>query len=312
MNSRILDSPLESIEIHLNSEDSIYNFNKSHYHFRLKQNVMCSNKYVMRLSLKSATIPNSYYNINSTNNTLILKYDTTEHTIIIPVGNYNIQQLLQEFFTLFSNTVGANLINVEWLHKQNKVKITSTDNKILEFLKESSLITMLGFTRDINHSTTSLQNFLISDNQIDLRLNDVFYIQSNISSNVLSFHEQDKHHKTLAKIPITSQLFGVNIYQPINPNQVLIPSRSFGDITLIITDHKGNEIDFNNQLWSMTLEINFYKKVIQSKTVFDNLTGKYLNIETTANNALTSEILRERLIMEQTLINSDMYNIIFV
>lgn len=309
MNTRQLDTPLESIEIHINSEDRLYNFNQSHYHFKLQNDIHCPSQYIMRLSVKNATIPNSFYNVNSTNNTLIFKYDGTDYTIILDVGNYNIQQFLTAIHTKFVSLLGGDLIVIKWLHQMNKVELTP--QKTLQLLKESTMLKLLGFSK-ADHTSGDIGGKLTSDGLIDIRLNDCFYIQSDISTNTKSFAKVNRHHHTIAKIPVTSPTFGVNVFEPLNPNQVVIPTNTFSSINIKITNHQGEELNFNNQLWSMTLEINFYKKPVTTYTSFDKTTGKYVTTTSSDLDIHLSELAQDRKIMNDAMLNPSNYNIIFV
>lgn len=308
MNTRILDTSLESIEIHLNSEDSLYNFHKSHYHFKLKHDIHCPAQYIMRICVKNATIPNSFYNVNNTNNTLIFKYDNSDYTFIADVGNYNIQQFLTALHNFFVSSIG-DVVTIRWMHQQNKVELSP--QKQLQFLKESTMLKLLGFSKE-NHSSGSVGNSLISDGLIDIRLNDCFYIQSDITTNTKSFAKTNRHHQTIAKVPVTSETFGVNVFEPLNPNQVLLPNNSFTSMNIKITNHNGDELDFNNQLWSMTLEINFYKKPVTTYTQFNKETGTYQTTSDADLDIHLSELALDRQNMTDALINQDYFNIIFV
>ena len=79
--------------LRLSSKDSVLNGqNKAIAKYGIGN--VGSNCTVQRITIKSFTIPNVFYNINKYNNILNYKLGLTELSYIIPVDNYNIVQLV--------------------------------------------------------------------------------------------------------------------------------------------------------------------------------------------------------------------------
>jgi hypothetical protein len=95
---------MESIQIYLNSKyaDKYNNNSLSDCEFNLPL-INIDDGFYIYLSVVRALIPFSFYNINSNNNFLSYKINTTTYNINIPVGNYNITTLINALSTLMSN-----------------------------------------------------------------------------------------------------------------------------------------------------------------------------------------------------------------
>ena len=108
-------------------------------------------------------MPLPRYNIEYKNNIFKYSVDSNKYEIIIPIGKYIIEDIIEILnknsnnnFTLFLNT-------------EQKIKIESDKNIILE--NTELILKNLGF------KTFELSDgFLISDNTWDLRLNDRIYL----------------------------------------------------------------------------------------------------------------------------------------
>ena len=89
----------ESFQIYLNSSnaDSIVN---NSYTFILPNLEIADGNYIY-LSVQYASIPYSFYNINSTNNLLNYTLNSVSYSITITSGNYNITKIGGSF--IFEN-----------------------------------------------------------------------------------------------------------------------------------------------------------------------------------------------------------------
>lgn len=98
---------------------------------------------VKTVAIKSICIPNTAVNINSKNNKMEIIYNGTQYTIIVPVGQYNISQLLSAVSSSFTTQTGtAGTFLQDSFTK--KVVITTPSN--LQILAAAtSLGTKLGF-----------------------------------------------------------------------------------------------------------------------------------------------------------------------
>ena len=82
----------ESFQIYLNSKNADSS-NNNLYNFILPNLEIADGNYIY-LSVQYASIPYSFYNINTTNNTLNYTLNAVNYTVTITSGNYNITQLI--------------------------------------------------------------------------------------------------------------------------------------------------------------------------------------------------------------------------
>ena len=88
-----------------NSADSIVS--RGDVSFNLHRNINLPNNVIGYVSLNELTIPNTDYNINTNNNTLVLQDHTgTSQTITITPGNYTVSTFMTALNTAFATAAG--------------------------------------------------------------------------------------------------------------------------------------------------------------------------------------------------------------
>ena len=117
-----------SNQIYLNSSQATTFLNgskKSNLKFDLKDVVtLDKNSIEVRLSLVSAQIPYSFYQINSTNNKIILYYLGTTTPYYIPYGNYNVNTFITQWNITLNNIITltySTVTNTFTFHQQHQI-----------------------------------------------------------------------------------------------------------------------------------------------------------------------------------------------
>ena len=103
---KVLNTHIESKEIHLTSETASHHLlqDKADYLFDLESTIRCPSHLDMFVSVAKAELPVSFFNVNENNNILRFKYKgDNEKTIVLQVGNYNINQLLSHLHERFQS-----------------------------------------------------------------------------------------------------------------------------------------------------------------------------------------------------------------
>jgi hypothetical protein len=257
---RILDTNIDSKELHLRSDDVKFEFSTSDYLFKTTLPLTCPSHLDWYLSVKNAEFPISFYNTTTKNNLLKLEYDGTIHNIYIPVGN---RSLIDIITYLDTQLKVLNLsITLDWEAPVNKVIFKSLV-KEFKIMKESTALRMFGFTEKehTNKVGDNINISLESDSLCDTRSVTTIHIHSDFQSlvSVFSFHD-NKFNNVIARIPVEGALYDTILYKPNNPHQVPIRKKTLTQFRIKITDHSGNVIDFNNMIWSMCFEIHYYQK----------------------------------------------------
>ena len=281
MNSQIT----ESIQIYLNSQyASIYNngLYNSDCDYVLPT-IEIPSDYQIYLSVQSAMIPYSYYNIDSSNNYLVFKWYSINNYasdagyigqtyITIPVGNYNAIQL-SSYITnqsLGISTVGKNDIVVSFNIITNKFEFNSTIYAFMFNYNLSTSLSLLGFPKYISSDitptssyksiTTGITAYLTSSTQINLSPKKYLYIGTNLQTgNILTTgiatSNKNNSKNILCAIPVVGGPYSTISYINYNNFSVNLYNNILSTINIKILDSEGIPINFNGQFYSLTLQL---------------------------------------------------------
>lgn len=294
MNVSILDTQYESKEVFISSSD-YKSFINNEYVFKTNSDTSVSNQYDMRIAIKTAEIPVSFYNINENNNRLKYSVNDVVFDIIFDIGNYNVRQFLEQLNTKLQ-AQSHSAIQLDWDSKFNKIGLNGTQ-EIKLFKTGSTCFTVLGFTEK-DH--VSINNVLTSDSLVDIRAITRIYVHCNLASEHTKDTGIGNKHDILGVVPVTAGSFGTIIYQPMNPLRIKLSNNHFQSFKISFKDENGRYIDFNNMKWQMTIEISFTKK---KQGVYTPTTDSSGTTSYSFNSPFSSEI--HQLDMERTaLLNS--------
>ena len=247
--SRIINQ--ETIQIFLNSKTA----NKylggftSNCVFNLPMIVLPRNAKIL-LSVQSASIPYSFYNVDYFNNKLVYSVNGGSDIIItIPQGNYSTTSLknyLSSVLTGFSITYSSLNNTFSFTH--------STSNFV--FKNSSTCMEILGFDETDDYISTA--KVLTSVNSINLfTIRNIYIASNNLSLNNIN-NSTPNLCNILASIPLTSGANSVITYS--NTNNVKTGVNDVKNFTLLqvaLTDQDGDILDLNGCHWSLTLQIDY-------------------------------------------------------
>lgn len=206
----------------------------------------------IHLSVQSAIIPVSFYNVNTSNNILSYNfYSNAAIQIIIPVGNYNALQLQTMLSSLIPFTQTYNSIT-------NKYTFVHATKSFTFFTIGSTCFSLLGFSLvdQISTNKSLVSNYCINIAPIRAFQISVPGIKTgNISKN------KELSQNVLIQIPIN-----------VGPNEIvsyfnttLFSSNLFvnylHEISLVILDQNSNIIELNGVEWSIVLQFDILKYV---------------------------------------------------
>ena len=241
----------------------------TNFTYTLKEPLLVPDHMNLLLSLHTATIPYSFYNVGSHNNRISFTITTTEpflHDLDLPSGNYSATGL--------GNTIKSFLENVSVSGVSNAIS-TFSFSYSRETLKYS-----MGFAGDASeiviNSTGSGNDLigvvgskiipksstkgLISENAIDL--NDSIhglYVRQNIATKGTLDTEEGIFSNILARIPITTNAGGIIFYQQ-EPHETMISIPMIQTIGIRLTDDKHRSINLNGLHFQLSLKISFIHK----------------------------------------------------
>lgn len=220
-----------------------------------------------QLALQNAQVAVSFYVINYTNKTFVIRLTGVDYVVDIPVGNYNALSLAQAITSgvLQATTSGLGGVTITIAISQTTGIFTFTCG--VAFTIRSSLpnFTMqvpLGTgTTDLVATTSGLEYGITLPFPCNLLGTKLLQINSpSISGN--NFASNLSGQTTLlATIPVQASSFGLILYADTGDTRVSFNNSSLDGIDLDIVDAEtGQFINFNSCHWTMTLLLHVTRK----------------------------------------------------
>lgn len=203
------------------------------------------------VSIQSAQIPGTFYNVDDINNLLVYNVNGGANTnLVIPQGNYNCNSLLsylQSVMTGFTITFNS---------ATNKYTFTHATN-IFSFKSSSTCFELIGFIEGTTYNSTGLT--LISDLCINFfTIQNVMIEISNLITNNKTSNANESNPSILVSIPITTSQNSVlsytniyNLYEKINS------VKNFASLQVRLLDQDLDLLDLNGANWTATLQLNY-------------------------------------------------------
>jgi hypothetical protein len=244
-----------SFQVYLSTKSAdVYKKGVSSVEFHLPV-IEIDDLYHIHLSVCSASIPVSFYNINDHNNVLYYKLtaDTEITEIVLTKGNYNVNTLL----TLLKSVLPAFTITYNIItNKYTFSHPTSNFSFYYNTTYKSTCFHQIGFKEYDQYSSARI---LENDRCINLSPIRNFLISCNYNTGNIN-KSNPYANNILCSIPLTSNINGVVNYFSDNFKSNLYTS-VMNTITITITDQDGLDIDFNGVNWTMTLQLDIMKYV---------------------------------------------------
>ena len=211
----------------------------------------------MTWCVQSFTCPVSWYLINSTNNLLSITMNSMTYNISIPYGNYNATNFQTVLLSLlpsgFSISINAYTNIYTMTHSIFDFTINST----------STIYQIMGLYKGQSYSSTS-KNLTLPYTCNFSGLNSINIICENIRTNNLDSRTQLTSSNIIATIPINNAQTGVIFFQKYNYDYCFdVKDDTIDYLDILIIDDLGNQINFNNQHWNLTIQINYYREIIK-------------------------------------------------
>ena len=238
---------MESIQIYLNSQFADKYFNGASDCEYMLPLIEIPDGFHIYLSVVSCLIPYSFYNINSSNNILQYSFDAiTISTLTIPIGNYNVNNLL----TVLKNNISSGF-TITYDSIKNKFTFSHTTTNFM-FMSSSTCLQILGFTPSVTVSSLSLS--LTSINCVN-----VYNIKNiQVNSNLITYNInklQKNNYCILCSVPITCTPFSLIEYINRTNFKTNLFLNRISNIKIKLTDDNGNLIDLNGCHYSITLQL---------------------------------------------------------
>ena len=240
------DVEVESIQIHLDSRNAIsYNNNlTSDCYFFFNNRLEIPSQHTIYISVISASIPFSFYSMNTNNNLLSYSINSINYFITITPGNYNainlisfINQNLQSGLTCSYNQITS---KITFSHTTSEFIINSS----------STCLVLLG----INKTFSSISKSLTCDNCLNLQTVQAIYMLTNLSIGNMCVGNLNRNN-VLLSIPVESSPNSSIVYQNQNNFRNNLYSNNLNFINIKLADQYQNALDLNGQHWVATLQL---------------------------------------------------------
>jgi len=249
----------DSIQIYLSSKyANKFNDNtNADVDFILPQIEVPSN-YSIHLSIQNATIPYSFYNINSNNNTLYCQEIIVDgngnptgvinNTYYFTEGNYNAYQLATYLSTLFQ----GNRMSVTYNSITNKFTFVNTTYNFIFKAQFSTCLELLGLSTDDLYNTSALKS--LTTYQINLSPTKFITIQSNLITGSIN-NSTSELQNVLCCVPVNNIPFSTITYTNHNNFSVNLNTNVLNFLNIKLVDEGGRTINLNQQYFSLTIQL---------------------------------------------------------
>ena len=229
---------------------------------------MTKNAVDVKISVANAQIPISYYLINDFNNQInISTTSINQMTHTFYNGNYT----ALSFITIFDTMLGSNFtININ--HTQNTFTfINSVEDFTFSDIGINSIFELIGFQKgntytSINKTLTAPFPFNFSGiNRINVRTS---------SFKTQNFNSINKSRcETLASIPIYAPSNGICFYSNITQFKASckFSNANLTSINVQLQDDYDNFIDFQNQNWTICLQVDILSEEVEDLKTFEGV-----------------------------------------
>jgi len=253
--------------IFLNSKDAEFSISDAEKFFYLNQTVIAPPGYRLLIGLNNLTIPNTMFNINSTNNTFSITTPDSNGSVnnyTLDVGNYTGVSLADAINAKIGSTgdnLGTIVFNDETANDTFSFKFDTTRT-----LEDGNLASkILGFTNLPKQSTTGL-NIILATNTCNLSgVTNIYVRLRNLSLNNLDSRGQITN--VIANVINNTNYGGFIFYEPPEVLYYLINENILNHLDIELTDQNGNVIELNGAEFNLTLTLHYTH---QRQSLFKN------------------------------------------
>ena len=220
----------------------------------------------MRVSVKDAIIPISFYQINATNNKLTITVSGVPTTYYSPYGNYSVTSFIAQWAT----TVGAAWV-VTFNSISNQFTFSYTSNFTISD-DTNSLFPVIGFATGSQYS--SIARTLTAPYPVNFSgLNRLIISSPSFNTENISCYAEG-YNRSLASVPVNNTNSSVIYYSNVTNHRNTFYQHNVNQVQIDIYDDFQNLVNFNNIDWSMTLQIDTVSESIKDlgtlKEVYEN------------------------------------------
>jgi uncharacterized protein (DUF427 family) len=230
------------------------------------------------VSVPYVVIPNSTYIINENNNRLDISANNVTTSYYFPLGNYNTNSFIQQFYVLLSSTSWN--VTVDTLSSRFIFRYATYS---FEFLSSSTINYVLGFNETVSSSLTQTNGYYVASMPLVYNFLPIpnYVLHMNVINNGItlgSFGTQQSAD-VLLSVPNNGRNNAQTIYESGSNNEFLLKNWDIRNLQLRITDTKNRELNFNGVSSYFTLRFNIYRTMAVRPKKFNEILIENHNIE---------------------------------
>lgn len=207
-------------------------------------------------------IPFSFTQINNTNNILFGFIGATPWSVIVPEGNYNINELITTVKGLIQTVAGVTLT---WTYDRATSKTTlvytaGTGTLTLDYASSVVIMEMFGFTQNV---VLTVGQTKVSDQGVNVNPVQNLYIRSstlNQPDGKEFLLAQNETSDIIAKVPVNVTPYSFINYDNSSYIGVRLSNRTLDAIELYLSTNQNYVLSLNGQPW--TCMLNFTEIVL--------------------------------------------------
>lgn len=229
-------------------------------------------------SVPYVVIPNSTYIINENNNRLDISANNVTTSYYFPLGNYNTNSFIQQFYVLLSSTSWN--VTVDTLSSRFIFRYATYS---FEFLSSSTINYVLGFNDTVSSSLTQTNGYYVATMPLVYNFLPIpnYVLHMNVINNGITLGTSGTQATSdvLLSVPNNGRNNAQTIYESGSNNEFLLKNWDLRNLQLRITDTKNRELNFNGVSSYFTLRFNIYRTMAVRPKKFNEILVENHNIE---------------------------------
>jgi hypothetical protein len=218
------------------------------------------------ISLHTATIPYSFYNVGNHNNELSVSIDSGgASTLELELGNYSafgLASVIKDYI----EALGVSITTFFMIYSRETLKYKfyfTGSATTITFGDESTCLSLMGVNDGgITITGKVIADASVSDKAVDM--NDAIhglYIRQNLATKGMSDTANGTFTNILARIPITTNAGGIIFFNPADSgHETMVSLPMVQTIGIKLTDDKHRSIDLNGLHFQLSLKISYIHK----------------------------------------------------
>lgn len=255
------DTHIPSFNLYLQSDEYSTKTSDASVTFDLKQKVTIPAGTRALVGLIDFEMPYSFYNVTQYNNKFNVSTSVGELNLELPLQNYDSDSIIDALNNLLStnaSTIGTTIVMTV---NYNTNKFTFTSNTLdFTILDTTTLWYELGLVLP----QTSSSKVLTATNTLNLSGTPYLEIDTNLSITQLT--SQTDKDGVLIRLPIRVETTDYIFYQAVDNVYHMIGDRNIDTIQITLKDYKGNILDLNGAIFSMTINFQFQQQRVPQLT----------------------------------------------